>query len=588
MAEYTPMMRQFFEMKAKNPDCLMMFRLGDFYEMFEEDARIASRELDLTLTTRDRGKEKSEQTPMCGVPYHASETYIARLVNKGHKVAICEQMEDPATAKGLVKREIVRVVTPGSVTESSMLDPGKNNFAASIYGQNGVYAFCACDVSTGLFSATVMEDQDRLLDELGRFQPREVLLTGDAISDPAVDEALKRQKPDCLEIGQPQEYHKDICTQTVNIHFKTLPADLPEAVIMAAGALLLMLRRNFRKELLHINEMDYYATGRYMELDVTARRNLELTASLHGGEKKGSLLWVLDRTKTAMGSRLLRAWIEKPLLELRQINLRQDAVGELVQNTVARSELQRLLRQVTDLERVMGRVTTGNCSARDLRMLADGAETLPQIKEILSGLQENLWQTLAHRLDTIEDLRNEINRTIVEEPPMTVREGGMIIKGCNPELDRLRDIMSGGKGALTAIEQREKEATGIKNLKVGYNRVFGYYIEVSRSQADLVPDTYIRKQTLATGERFITPELKDLEHTILTARDQVMGMEYEIFYSLRQKIANHDARIRTTASVTVFVHTTAPFFKQRFFFLNFFRLISHLLIHKCCRDIKNR
>ena len=549
MAEYTPMMRQFFDMKQLHPDCLMMFRLGDFYEMFDEDARIASRELDLTLTTRDRGKEKSEQTPMCGVPYHASETYIARLVNKGHKVAICEQVEDPATAKGLVKREIVRVVTPGSVTESSMLDPGKNNFAASIYGKDGVFSFCACDVSTGLFSATVMEDGDSLLDELGRFQPREVLLTGDAISDPGVDEALKRQKPDCLEIGDPREYHDGICRHIVNTHFKEQPSELPEAVMMAAGSLILMLRRNLRKELLHINRMDYYATGRYMELDLTARRNLELTQSLRTGEKQGSLLWVLDRTKTAMGSRLLRSWIEKPLLELRRINLRQDAVGELVHNTVARSELQRLLRQVTDLERVMGRVTTGICTARDLRMLADGAQTLPQIKEILSSLKEDLWRTLAHRLDALEDLREEIDRTIVAEPPMSVREGGMILEGCNEELDRLRDIMSGGKGELTKIEQREKEATGIKNLKVGYNRVFGYYIEVTHSQIHLVPDTYTRKQTLATGERFITPELKDLEHTILTARDQVMGMEYELFYSLRSRISNHDTRIRTTACV---------------------------------------
>ena len=558
MAELTPMMRQYFEMKQANPGCLLMFRLGDFYEMFDEDAKMASRELDLTLTTRDRGKEKEDQMPMCGVPYHASEGYIARLVAKGYKVAICEQMEDPATAKGLVKREIVRVVTPGSVTESSMLDASRNNYFASVYGTEGKFALCVCDVSTGLFVATATEDAERLIDELGRFHPSEVLLNGDALGNETIEYALVHRVPSCVEHGRPEYFEYEACAALVQRQFGELP-QLPKAVIVGAGALLTVLRGYQKSDLPHVRELEYFTTGKYMDIDVSARRNLELTQTLRTGEKHGSLLWVMDKTRTAMGSRMLRSWLEKPLLDSRQIGKRQDAVEELVQGTVTREELILVLKEVTDLERAMARIVTGSCSSRDLRQLANGAACLPAVKAALSALRSGLWQTLAELLDPLEDLRQRIDDTIVKDPPFSVREGGMIVAGCSEELDRLRDIMSGGKGSLAEIEAREKEATGIKNLRVGYNRVFGYYIEVAKSQTDMVPDTYIRKQTLANGERYITPELKELEHTILTAKDRVAELEYQIFSQLREFAAAQSERVRTTASVIAAADVLACF-----------------------------
>ena len=557
MAEATPMMRQFLEIKQANPGCLLMFRLGDFYEMFDEDARIASRELDLTLTTRDKGKDKDQQTPMCGVPYMAVEPYIARLVAKGHKVAICEQMEDPSKVKGLVKREIVRVVSPGSVTDSSMLNPDRNNYFASIYGQGGVFALFVCDISTGLFSGTVADTPERLMDEVGRFRPREVLMRGDAMGNAYIESALREQLPCNIDYGADRLYlFEDYnCRKVLMEQFGTLPENFPEAALIAAGALVQLLRSYCRNHLPGVREMDLYPIGKYMDVDLAARRSLELTQNMRSGDKQGSLLWVLDKAKTPMGSRLLRSWIEKPLLDTRAIAKRLDAVEELVQNTVAREELILLLREVTDLERVMGRIVNGNCSARDLRQLANGAVPLPQIRGQLSALQAGLWQTLTENLDTLEDIRAEIDRTIVTEPPMTVREGGMIAPGCNEELDRLRDIMSGGKGSLADIEAREKEATGIRNLRVGYNRVFGYYIEVAKGQTSMVPDTYIRKQTLANGERYITPELKELEHTILTAKDRVAELEYEIFRDLRDRITAQSERVTGTAAVIAHADT---------------------------------
>ena len=548
MAELTPMMKQYLEMKERNPDCLLFFRLGDFYEMFREDAKIASRELDLTLTSRDKGKAEEDRTPMCGVPYHSSEAYIARLVAKGYKVAICEQMEDPATAKGLVKRDIIRIVTPGTVTESSMLDESKNNYFASVYGEGGQYGLCFCDVSTGMFSATMAADGEKLADELARFQPTEILLGGNASEQPAVKQAVDQRRPCCLSTTTPDHFDLEVCRELLEKQFGSPRNDLPTPVIRAAGGLLYILQENQKSDLPHVRELDYFVSGKFMDLDPAARRNLELTQTMRNGEKRGSLLWVLDKTKTAMGSRMLRSWLEKPLLDPRQINKRLEAVEELVNATVGREELILLLREVTDLERVMARIVTGTCNCKDFRQLSNGAEYLPQIKDALGNCRSGLLQILFEQLDDLADLKAEIDRAIVDEPPFTVREGGMIRPGYSEEIDRLHDIMSGGKGMLTDIEVREKERTGIKNLRVGYNRVFGYYIEVAKGQVHLVPDDYIRKQTLTNGERYITQELKELENTILTAKDRVVALEYEAFSNLRQWLADQAARVQATAS----------------------------------------
>jgi len=548
MAELTPMMQQYMEIKAKNPGCLLFFRLGDFYEMFHEDAKIASKELDLTLTSRDKGKAEEDRTPMCGVPYHSAEAYIGRLVAKGYKIAICEQMEDPATAKGLVKRDIIRIVSPGTVTESSMLDESKNNYYASIYGEAGQFGMCFCDVSTGAFSATLATDAERMVDELGRFQPSEILLGGNCPEVPELRQALELRLPCCLSTCPPKHFEPELCRRLTAEQFGSMREDIPLLVLRAAGGLLYILQENQKSALPHIREFDYYVSGKFMDLDLAARRNLELTQTMRSGEKKGSLLWVLDHTKTAMGSRMLRSWMEKPLLNPVQINKRLEAVEELVNATVAREELILLLREVTDLERVMARVVTGSCNCRDLRQLAAGAENLPRIKEALGNCSSGLLQVLFEQLDDLRDVKEQIDLAIVDEPPFTVREGGMIRPGYDAEIDRLHDIMSGGKGMLTDIEVREKARTGIKNLRVGYNRVFGYYIEVAKGQVHLVPEDYIRKQTLTNGERYITQELKELENTILTAKDRVVALEYEAFSRLRQWLADQAARVQAAAA----------------------------------------
>ena len=560
MAELTPMMKQYLEMKEQNPGCLLFFRLGDFYEMFQEDARIASKELDLTLTTRDKGKDKEDQTPMCGVPYHSAESYIARLVGKGYKIAICEQTEDPATAKGLVKREIVRVVTPGAVTESSMLDESRNNYFACAFGDDkGRFGLCFCDISTGQFYGTLVEDNNHLVDELGRFQPAELLLGGLAPEESALRRVTAQLIRCCVDYANPDRFREADCRALLQQQFGALQPELDPAVIRAAGGLLSTLRENQKSELAHVRELEYYTVGKFMELDLNARRNLELTQTMRAGEKRGSLLWVLDKTKTAMGSRMLRSWLEKPLMDVRQINKRLEAVDELVGATVEREELCLLLREVSDLERVMARIVTGTCNCRDLRQLSNGAAPLPQIKQSLRRFRSSLLYVVSEQLDDLADLKAEIDRAIVDDPPFTVREGGMIRPGYHPEIDRLQDIMSGGKGMLTQIEVREKEKTGIKNLRVGFNRVFGYYIEVAKGQVNLVPDTYIRKQTLANGERYITQELKELEDTILNAKDRVVSLEYQIFDDLRQRLAAQAERVQAAAAAVACADVLACF-----------------------------
>ena len=554
MAELTPMMRQYVEMKERHPDCLLFFRLGDFYEMFSEDARLASKELDLTLTTRDRGKEKEDQTPMCGVPFHSAESYIARLVARGYKVAICEQMEDPALAKGLVKRDIIRVVTPGTVTESSMLDESRNNYFACVYGAGGRFGLSFCDVSTGAFYATVAEGEhavDRMLSELGRFMPSEILRGGEALTCKALTEAISERLGCCADAGRDELFDETATAATVEKQFGQTPEalglDKLPVVWQSAGALLYTLKELQKASIAHVRTLEFYVSGRFLELDLTARRNLELTETMRSGEKRGSLLWVLDKTKTAMGSRMLRSWLEKPLLSPKRIERRLAAVEELTLDTVVREELGEQLREVSDLERVMARVVTGTANARDLVSFACGCRTLPALHSMTAARKAALFGVLTDELDGLADLRELVEQAITDEPPFTLREGGIIRAGYNAELDRLRDIVSGGTGTLTRIEAEEKEKTGIRNLRVGYNRVFGYYIEVAKGQVSMVPEHYIRKQTLANGERYITPELKELESEILTAKDRISALEYELFTEVRMKLAEQSERVQRTA-----------------------------------------
>ena len=550
--ELTPMKRQYNAIKERNQDSILFFRLGDFYEMFDEDAKLAARELDLTLTTRDRNKPKEEQTPMCGVPFHSVDAYIARLVSKGYKVAICEQVEDPATAKGIVERDITRIVTPGTVTESCMLDENKNNYMGCLYGLDGKFGLAFCDVSTGAFYVTACADAQAAASELGRFSPSEVIRGGENCHDSILDDALFHRLNCCVDEGKDEQFDFESSAQLLESHFAKSLAELSlsnlNVATIAAGTLLQVLRFVQKNDLEHIRQLQYYTNGRYMELDIDARRNLELTETMRSKEKKGTLLWVLDKTQTAMGGRLMRSWLEKPLLDATEIGRRHSAVAHLVENTLLRGELTEALKDVTDLERVTSRIVTGTVNCRDLLGLARGLEALPVVKKLLAQTDIPLLKNLEQNIDSLDDCAQMILNTITEDPPLTIREGNIIRNGANDEVDRLRDIMNGGEGTITAIEASERERTGIRTLKVGYNRVFGYYIEVSKSFIDQVPEEYIRKQTLTNCERYITQELKDLENQILTAKERVTALEYQIFTSLREKLASHASRILISAS----------------------------------------
>ena len=564
-SELTPMMRQYLKMKELHPDCILFFRLGDFYEMFQEDAKLASRELDLTLTTRDRGKPEDQRTPMCGVPYHSADAYIARLIAKGYKVAICEQMEDPAAAKGLVDRDIIRIVTPGTVIASSMLEEGRNNFICAIYQDSAGAGLCFCDISTGEISVTSFTGPDaaeHLCNELGRFAPREAMLSDGAYSDAALLDFLTN-KLDCrCENGGEARFRPDAARSLVEEQFTSGLDQLPQGddhALQAVGGLLSYLYETQKTDLSHITSLSWYTSGQFMELDLTARRNLELTETLRSKEKKGSLLWVLDKTRTAMGHRLIRTWMERPLLSPGAISRRLGAVEELVGDPIGRDELVSTLREVTDLERLIGRIVYGTAGGRDLMALATGLGKLPRLRELLSPYSGALLTSLSAALDDLPDLRELICSAIVDEPPFSVREGGFIRAGYNAEVDRLRDILTNGKDLVAAVEAREKEKTGIKSLKVGFNKVFGYYIEVSKSYYDQVPDHYIRKQTLVNCERFITQELKDLEHEILTAQDRLTALEFQLFCDLRERSAAQVGRIQRSAAAVAQVDVLCSF-----------------------------
>ncbi len=550
--EMTPMRRQYYDIKENNQDCILFFRLGDFYEMFDDDARLASKELDLTLTTRDRNKPEDEQSPMCGVPYHSVDAYIARLVQKGYKVAICEQTEDPAQAKGIVQREVTRVVTPGSVTESCMLEEGRNNYMACLYGENDRLGLAFCDVSTGAFYVTVCADAPSAASELGRFSPSEVIRFGKAAYSEVLEEALVLRLRCCVDEGKPEQFQQETAEQVLLQHFGKSTAELGltglSEGIMAAGSLLQLLKTLQKNELSHIRELQYYTNGKFMELDLDARRNLELTETLRLKDKKGTLLWVLDKTRSPMGGRLLCSWLEKPLMDVAEIISRQNAVEELVNDTVFRGELDNVLKNVTDLERVMTRIVTGTVNCRDLLGFASGLRALPEIKRCLQNVKSPLLKKLAEAIDPLTDCADLIDSTITDKPPLTVREGGIIRKGANAEVDRLQDIMDGGASIMASIEASEREKTGIRTLRVNYNRVFGYYIEVSKSFVNQVPEHYIRRQTLTNNERYITPELKELEEQVLTAKDRCTALEYQIFTDLREHLAAQSVRVQTAAA----------------------------------------
>ena len=569
MAELTPMMKQYLEIKKNNPDSVLFFRLGDFYEMFDDDARLASRELDLTLTSRDHGKHAKpaeEQIPMCGIPYHASEAYIARLIAKGYKVAICEQMEDPTTAKGLVKRDIIRVVTPGTVIDAACLDDKASNFICGIYIDSRSAGAAFCDITTGKAHLTAFAGKDRVehvINELGRFSPAEAILNDGAYAEKALTNALADKFHCRTENGGERRFllaeaEKNIRKQFGEDALKNLPAGNPAAA-MALGGLLNYLYETQKTDLSHINDLDYYEQGRFMELDLTARRNLELTETLRNKEKKGSLLWVLDKTKTPMGARCLRSWLERPLLSVTAICKRNSAVSALVDNTIAREELIAAMTGLGDMERLIGRIVYGTAGGRDMASLRAAIEKLPAVKEQLTALSDRRLSELTAELDTLDDIGERIAAAICDEPPFSVREGGFIRDGFDEEVDRLRHILKSGKGVIAEMEAKEKEATGIRTLKIGYNKVFGYYIEVSNSFKDQVPDTYIRKQTLVNGERFITQELKDLEHEILTASERVVALEYELFTKLRQEISDTAPRIQKTAAAVAEIDALASF-----------------------------
>ncbi len=552
MAELSPMMRQYFSIKEQHKDHIVFFRLGDFYEMFFEDAKIASEELELVLTGRDCGQE--ERAPMCGVPFHSCESYIARLVEKGYKVAICEQVEDPATAKGIVKRDVVRVITPGTVIEDTMLDESRNNYLACVYVQNGVAGICFTDISTGTIMITTVEGSpvdEKVKTELSRFSPSELLILQESTSSDYAKFAKDRLFARISVLGDLYFSNENV-KSSIELQFPQSTPNLQKIkentpAYIALGALLRYLSETQISGLARMTDVTVYTQNQYMNLDITAMRNLELCETMMGKHRKGSLLWVLDKTKSALGKRRLRAWLEQPLLDITEITSRLNAVDELVSDTLMRGELRELLTGIHDIERLMTRIVYGTAGARELNSLAFTALRLPPIRQVLHASRSGLLKSVFNQIDSLEDVAKKILETIDDEPSALVREGNIIREGFSEELDFLRNSMKDGKNFIAGIEAAERERTGIKNLKVRYNKVFGYYIEVTNSYKDFIPSDYIRKQTLVNSERYITDELKRLEAQVLGARERSAQMEFEIFDALRKEIAAQLERIQQTA-----------------------------------------
>lgn len=549
MVKCTPMMEQYLQIKDKYKYCLLFYRLGDFYELFFDDALIASRELEITLTGKDCGM--AERAPMCGVPFHSADGYIAKLVEKGYKVAICEQVEDPKKAKGIVKRDVVRIITPGTVLDTNVLDEGKNNYIMCLYESGRGYGIAVCDVSTGEFLTTSLHggEENKVIDEIARFTPAE-LISGSGLTFGDRIEQVFELKANFVE---DKSFDFSACDVCLCNHFKTINLggfgiDDDPLCVCACGALMQYLIETQKNGLNHITSIKKYTSNKYMVLDISSRRNLELTSTIRDKGKKGSLLWVLDKTKTAMGARLLRSWIEQPLTDREEIQKRLDAVGAIKDRVFEREDLKELLNTVYDIERLMGRVIYGSANARDLVALKVSFENLPHIKRMLNGFDSGYTAELSDKTDTLEDLYKLIEVSIADAPPFSVREGDIIKEGANGEVDRLRSAKKDGSKWLMELEAKEKELTGIKNLKIRFNKVFGYYIEVTNGNRDLVPDRYIRKQTLVNCERYITPELKEIEDTIINAEEKLNDLEYELFSQVRKTVASNVERIQKTAS----------------------------------------
>lgn len=550
MTEYTPMMQHYLKTHEEYKDCILFYRLGDFYEMFFDDAKVVSKELELTLTGKSCGAE--ERAPMCGIPYHAAETYLTRLVKKGYKVAICEQVEDPKLAKGMVKREVTRVVTPGTTLNAQALDETKNNYIMCIAYIGDHYGISSADITTGDYYVTEVDSERKLLDEVNKYQPTEIICN-EAFYISGIDIDDMKNRMGIVIYSLDAWYFSDETAQmTLKDHFKV--RDLEglgltdyDSGVVAAGALLKYLYETQKTTLSNLVAIHPYTTGKFMIIDSSTRRNLELVETLREKQKRGSLLWVLDKTRTAMGARTLRSFVEQPLIERTEIEERYDAIDEFNTNAITREEIREYLNPVYDLERLITRVTYQTANPRDLIAFRNSIHMLPPIKTLMSDFQSPLLKRLYEQLDTLDELYELIERSITEEPPLTLHDGGILKEGYNEEVDRLRKAKTDGKSWLADLEAKEREKTGIKNLKIKYNKVFGYYLEVTNSFKDLVPDYFTRKQTLANAERFITPELKELEDVILGAEDKLIVLEYELFREVRQKVADEVVRIQKTA-----------------------------------------
>ena len=547
MAKYTPMMEQYFGIKEQYKDCILLYRLGDFYEMFFDDAITASRVLEIALTGRECGQE--EKAPMCGVPYHAVDGYISKLIENGYKVAICEQLEEPSAAKGIVKRDVVRVITPGTIIDQSMLDEKSNNYLCCLYIDKG-FGMSYVDISTGdlyltenisLSDFLKNNSNDLLVEEINKINPSEII--ANKLTDNEAIDAMVNIS-DVFSLND----YKEIILK----HFKVVSLDsfgLSDNyhAIMSLGMLLNYLNQTQKTSLDHINKLHYYKVGEYLHIDNSTRKNLELIETIRGKKGQGTLYHVIDNTMTAMGGRLLKKWIEEPLKNIKLINLRLDSVEELYENVMSSNNIKEYLKSIYDIERLISRIVYGNCNGRDLNALKQSLSNLPDLKAELSGLSSEMFREINSNFDNLKDIYDLIDRSIVEDPPISIKEGGVIKSNYNDELDEIKEITIKGKNWISELQTREREVSGIKNLKIGYTKIFGYYLEVTKSYLKDVPDNYIRKQTLANAERYVTPELKEMEAKILNADEQVMKIEYELFLEIRQFISNHVKRIQETA-----------------------------------------
>lgn len=546
MAQLTPMMQQYFDIKNQHKDAILFFRLGDFYEMFFDDALTASRELEITLTGRDCGMD--ERAPMCGVPFHAADNYIARLIGKGFKVAICEQVEDPAIAKGIVKRDVVRIVTPGTLVETNLLDEKKNNYLIAVY-KDKYFGIATVDISTGELLASSIQVgnvKGKLLDEISKIQPTEMIANTSVFEDLDLINAIQARTNVFISETEPQSFLADNAKETILRHMPEAEIEHEDVSTHAVGALLSYLEKTQKTSLANIRKIQKYCVEGFMLIDSSSRRNLEIIETMRDKNRKGSLLWVLDKTVTSMGARTLRKWIEQPLLNLHDITDRQDGVEEMKEKFMVRSEVREVFKRVYDIERLVGKVNFGNVNGRDLVALKNSIAQIPYIKEILSGCTSNPVVFLESKLDGLEDIHSLLDDAIIDEPPVTIKEGGIIKTGFNEEVDNLRNATTEGKNWIAALEAKERSSTGIRNLKIGFNKIFGYFIEVTKSYFSMVPGHYIRKQTLANCERFITDELKKIEETVLGAEEKVIDIEYNIFLEVKEQIASASERLQTT------------------------------------------